>query len=204
MRLNGPDAPGRPHRARKCEHILAAPRADIHDRIARPRLVQIEPIILGVAEMLRSLPRPTLPIRRGIGPGIAPWQAEHIGIRKVIGAHAAHPHAVPEDLHIHTGHSRAREFRRPARQRRPAFVRCGRCLSYPHACSLASDAAPAAAAGHLRAGRAALSHSAGECPHAFWAVIVWGIFRRNTPPSVTFTRVKRETLVSTLPTNGKA
>jgi HlyD family secretion protein len=36
------------------------------------------------------------------------------------------------------------------------------------------------------------------------AVIVWGIFRRNTPPSVTFTRVKRETLVSTLPTNGKA
>jgi HlyD family secretion protein len=36
------------------------------------------------------------------------------------------------------------------------------------------------------------------------AVIAWGIFRRNTPPSVTFTRVKRETLVSTLPTNGKA
>ena len=36
------------------------------------------------------------------------------------------------------------------------------------------------------------------------AVIVWGIFRRNTPPSVTFIRVKRETLVSTLPTNGKA
>jgi len=36
------------------------------------------------------------------------------------------------------------------------------------------------------------------------AVIGWGIFRKNTPPSVTFTRVKRETLVSTLPTNGKA
>lgn len=36
------------------------------------------------------------------------------------------------------------------------------------------------------------------------AVIGWGVFRRNTPPSVTFTRVKRETLVSTLPTNGKA
>jgi HlyD family secretion protein len=36
------------------------------------------------------------------------------------------------------------------------------------------------------------------------AVIVWGVFRRNTPPTVPFTRVKRETLVSTLPTNGKA
>src|SRR5450755_3662309 len=35
------------------------------------------------------------------------------------------------------------------------------------------------------------------------AVIVWGIFRKNTPPTVTFSRVKRETLVSTLPTNGK-
>jgi len=35
------------------------------------------------------------------------------------------------------------------------------------------------------------------------AAIVWGILRRNTPPAVTFTRVKRETLVSTLPTNGK-
>lgn len=36
------------------------------------------------------------------------------------------------------------------------------------------------------------------------AVIGWGVFRRNTPPSVTFARVRRETLVSTLPTNGKA
>jgi HlyD family secretion protein len=35
------------------------------------------------------------------------------------------------------------------------------------------------------------------------AVIGWGIFRKNTPPPVTFSRVKRETLVSTLPTNGK-
>ena len=35
------------------------------------------------------------------------------------------------------------------------------------------------------------------------AVVAWGIFRKNTPPSVTFSRVKRETLVSTLPTNGK-
>jgi HlyD family secretion protein len=35
------------------------------------------------------------------------------------------------------------------------------------------------------------------------AVIGWGIFRKNTPPAVTFSRVKRETLVSTLPTNGK-
>ena len=36
------------------------------------------------------------------------------------------------------------------------------------------------------------------------AVIGWGVFRKNTPPKVNFTRVKRETLVSTLPTNGKA
>jgi len=36
------------------------------------------------------------------------------------------------------------------------------------------------------------------------AAIGWGVFRRNTPPSVTFAHVKRETLVSTLPTNGKA
>ena len=35
------------------------------------------------------------------------------------------------------------------------------------------------------------------------AVIGWGIFRKSTPPAVTFSRVKRETLVSTLPTNGK-
>jgi len=36
------------------------------------------------------------------------------------------------------------------------------------------------------------------------AVIAWGVFRRSTPPSVIFARVKRENLVSTLPTNGKA
>jgi HlyD family secretion protein len=36
------------------------------------------------------------------------------------------------------------------------------------------------------------------------AVIGWGVFRKNAPPRVNFTRVKRETLVSTLSTNGKA
>jgi HlyD family secretion protein len=36
------------------------------------------------------------------------------------------------------------------------------------------------------------------------AVIGWGIFRKNAPPQVNFTRVKRTTLVSTLSTNGKA
>jgi HlyD family secretion protein len=36
------------------------------------------------------------------------------------------------------------------------------------------------------------------------AVIGWGIFRKTAPPQVSFTRVKRTTLVSTLPTNGKA
>ena len=35
------------------------------------------------------------------------------------------------------------------------------------------------------------------------AVLAWGILRRSTPPSVPFAHVKRETLVSTLPTNGK-
>jgi HlyD family secretion protein len=36
------------------------------------------------------------------------------------------------------------------------------------------------------------------------AVIGWGILRKSEPPKVNFTRVKRQTLVSTLPTNGKA
>ena len=36
------------------------------------------------------------------------------------------------------------------------------------------------------------------------AVIGWGIFRKTAPPQVSFTRVKRTTLVSTLSTNGKA
>ena len=36
------------------------------------------------------------------------------------------------------------------------------------------------------------------------AVIGWGVFRKTAPPQVNFTRVKRETLVSMLPTNGKA
>ena len=36
------------------------------------------------------------------------------------------------------------------------------------------------------------------------AVIVWGILRKGEPPKVNFARVKRQTLVSTLPTNGKA
>ncbi len=35
------------------------------------------------------------------------------------------------------------------------------------------------------------------------AAIVWGIVRKNEPPKVNFTRAKRQTLVSTLPTNGK-
>jgi HlyD family secretion protein len=36
------------------------------------------------------------------------------------------------------------------------------------------------------------------------AAIVWGVLRKGDPPRVTFARVKRQTLVSTLPTNGKA
>jgi HlyD family secretion protein len=36
------------------------------------------------------------------------------------------------------------------------------------------------------------------------AAISWGVFRKNAPPQVNFVRVKRETLVSTLSTNGKA
>lgn len=35
------------------------------------------------------------------------------------------------------------------------------------------------------------------------AVIVWGVLRRAEPPKVNFARVKRQTLISTLPTNGK-
>jgi HlyD family secretion protein len=36
------------------------------------------------------------------------------------------------------------------------------------------------------------------------AVIFWGVLRRNEAPKVNFARVKRQSLVSTLPTNGKA
>ncbi|SPF35790.1 Efflux transporter, RND family, MFP subunit [Candidatus Sulfopaludibacter sp. SbA4] len=35
------------------------------------------------------------------------------------------------------------------------------------------------------------------------AAITWAILRRNEPPRINFARVKRQTLVSTLPTNGK-
>lgn len=35
------------------------------------------------------------------------------------------------------------------------------------------------------------------------AVIAWGVVRKSRPPVVNFARVKRQTLVSTLPTNGK-
>jgi len=34
-------------------------------------------------------------------------------------------------------------------------------------------------------------------------VILWGVLRKGRPPVVTFARVQRQTLVSTLPTNGK-
>jgi HlyD family secretion protein len=36
------------------------------------------------------------------------------------------------------------------------------------------------------------------------AVIAWGVLRKSEPPKVGFARVKRQTLVSNLPTNGKA
>jgi len=35
------------------------------------------------------------------------------------------------------------------------------------------------------------------------AAVGWGILRKNDPPKVHFARVKRQTLISTLPTNGK-
>ena len=38
---------------------------------------------------------------------------------------------------------------------------------------------------------------------AVGAVIGWGVLRKTTPPKISFTRVKRTTLISTLPTNGK-
>ena len=34
-------------------------------------------------------------------------------------------------------------------------------------------------------------------------VIAWGIFRKSDPAQVNFTRAKRQTLISTLSTNGK-
>ena len=38
---------------------------------------------------------------------------------------------------------------------------------------------------------------------AIAAIIVWGVLRKSDPPKVNFARVKRQTLVSTLSTNGK-
>ena len=35
------------------------------------------------------------------------------------------------------------------------------------------------------------------------AAIVWGVLRKSDPPKVNFARVKRQLLISTLPTNGK-
>lgn len=35
------------------------------------------------------------------------------------------------------------------------------------------------------------------------AVVGWGVLRKAAPPKISFTRVKRTTLISTLPTNGK-
>ena len=35
------------------------------------------------------------------------------------------------------------------------------------------------------------------------AVVIWGVLRKSEPPKVGFARAKRQTLVSTLPTNGK-
>jgi HlyD family secretion protein len=40
-------------------------------------------------------------------------------------------------------------------------------------------------------------------PLAVAAAIVWGVVRKNEPPRIDFARVTRQTLVSTLPTNGK-
>lgn len=36
------------------------------------------------------------------------------------------------------------------------------------------------------------------------AMVVWAVMRRNAPPPVPFVRAKKQTLVTTLPTNGKA
>jgi HlyD family secretion protein len=41
-------------------------------------------------------------------------------------------------------------------------------------------------------------------PAVVVGLIGWGILRKSTPPTASFTRVRRETLVSTLSTNGKA
>ena len=35
------------------------------------------------------------------------------------------------------------------------------------------------------------------------AIIVWGVSRKAAPPEVPFARTSRETIVSTIPTNGK-
>src|SRR5579862_625686 len=153
MRLDGPDIPTRRHRARKREHIFAAAGSDIHDGVADLRLVQMEPVILGVGEMLAGLPRPAVPI------GFS--DAEYVGIREVIRAHTPNPYPVPEDFDVHTRQGGARHLRRAAGQRAPILARR---LSDPHGCPPASDAVPEAAAGRRKGPR---GRPAGGFPDAF-------------------------------------
>src|SRR5581483_4411797 len=70
--------------------------------VAWLRLVDVEPVITGIAQVLFGLCRPALPPQPG-------W-SEHVGIREVIRPDAADPHALPEDLDIDTGQCRARRF----------------------------------------------------------------------------------------------
>ena len=54
MRFNGPYPSRRTNRARKRKHVLASSRPDIDDYIAGLWLVNVEPIIIGIAQIFFS------------------------------------------------------------------------------------------------------------------------------------------------------
>src|ERR1044071_7242714 len=51
MRLDGKDEPGRADGAGEGVHVLAAARAYVHDDVAGKRLVDVEPIVIGVTQI---------------------------------------------------------------------------------------------------------------------------------------------------------
>ena len=56
MRLDRPDVARRADSAGEGKEVLAAPGADIGDDIAGPRLVDIKPVVGGIAKVLLASP----------------------------------------------------------------------------------------------------------------------------------------------------
>ena len=68
------------------------PGANVDNCVARLRLINMEPVVGRVAEVLVSHPGKA-------GPGRL-VNVQHFGIRKVVRPHAYNPHAAPKDFDI--------------------------------------------------------------------------------------------------------